>query len=115
MTVLNTIVAEQLSAFKAAVDARIKGGDKKDDALLKELQKLIKEHTGHHFEGNGYGDEWVKEAKKRGLSNSPTRPRITGLGPQRGGGLFSSLGVFHGRAPRPSGSGVRELHHEASD
>ena len=44
----------------------IKGGDKKDDALLKELQRLIKEHKDIRFEGNGYGDAWVKEAKKRG-------------------------------------------------
>ena len=69
MTVLNTIVAEQLNMFKASVDARIKGGDKKDDAILKELQHLIKESKAIRFEGNGYGDEWVKEAKKRGLSN----------------------------------------------
>ena len=95
MTVLNTIVAEQLNAFKAAVDARIKGGDKKDDALLKELQKLIKEHKAIRFEGNGYGDEWVKEAKKRGLSNltdTPTALQVWGR--KEVASLFSSLGVL---------------------
>ena len=95
MTVLNTIVAEQLNAFKAAVDARIKGGDKKDDALLKELQKLIKEHKAIRFEGNGYGDEWVKEAKKRGLSNltdTPTALQVWGR--KEVAELFSSLGVL---------------------
>ena len=74
MTVLNTIVAEQLNLFKVAVDARIKGGDKKDDALLKELQKLIKESKAIRFEGNGYGEAWLKEAKKRGLSNLTDTP-----------------------------------------
>jgi glutamine synthetase len=74
MTVLNTIVAEQLEEFKTEVDARMAGGDKKDDALLKELQKLICESKAIRFEGNGYGEEWVKEAKKRGLSNLHTAP-----------------------------------------
>ena len=74
MTVLNTIVAEQLNDFKAAVDARIASGDKKDDAILKELQKLIAESKAIRFEGNGYSDEWVKEAEKRGLSNLRTTP-----------------------------------------
>jgi len=95
MTVLNTIVAEQLNAFKAAVDARIKGGDKKDDALLKELQQLITEHKAIRFEGNGYGDEWVKEAKKRGLSNltdTPTALQVWGR--KEVAELFSSLGVL---------------------
>ena len=72
MTVLNTIVAEQLNKFKASVDARIKKGDGKDEAILKELQFLIKQSKNIRFEGNGYGEEWVKEAKKRGLSNMRT-------------------------------------------
>ena len=74
MTVLNTIVAEQLSLFKTSVDARIKKGEGKDEAILKELQALIKQSKAIRFEGNGYGDEWVKEAKKRGLSNMRTSP-----------------------------------------
>jgi len=69
MAVLNTIMAEQLNMFKDAVDARIAGGDKKDEALLKEIQKLIKESKAIRFEGNGYGQEWVDEAVRRGLSN----------------------------------------------
>ncbi|MGC6532994.1 MAG: glutamine synthetase III [Flavobacteriales bacterium] len=69
MIVINTIVAEQLGDFKKSVDARIAKGDKRDEALLKELQKLIKESKKIRFEGDGYSDDWVKEAKKRGLSN----------------------------------------------
>ncbi len=75
MMVLNTIVAKQLEAFKVAVDARIKKGDKKDEAILKELQSLIKKSKKIRFEGNGYGDEWVAEAEKRGLSNLKDTPR----------------------------------------
>ena len=95
MTVLNTIVAEQLNAFKAAVDARIKDGDKKDDALLKELQQLIKDHKAIRFEGNGYGDAWVKEAKKRGLSNLADTPTALAVwGRKEVADLFASLGVL---------------------
>lgn len=75
MIALNTIVAKQLQLFKVSVDTRIKNGTKKDEAILKELQKLIKESKKIRFEGNGYGDEWVKEAEKRGLSNFKNTPR----------------------------------------
>ncbi len=75
MIALNTIVAKQLQLFKVSVDARIVAGEKKDEAILKELQKLIIESKNIRFEGNGYGDEWVKEAKNRGLSNFKNTPR----------------------------------------
>ena len=74
MIVLNTIMAEQLKKFKVAVDKRIAAGNGKDEAILKELQLLIKESKNIRFEGNGYGEEWVKEAKKRGLSNLKDTP-----------------------------------------
>lgn len=74
MFVLNTIVAKQLKDFKVAVDARMEKGDGKDEAILKELQLLIKESKKIRFEGNGYGDEWVKEAEKRGLNNFKDTP-----------------------------------------
>lgn len=75
MTVLNTIVAQQLIDFKKNVDGQIAQGEKKDEAILRELQVLIKESKKIRFEGNGYGEEWVKEAKKRGLSNLKDTPR----------------------------------------
>lgn len=75
MIVLNTIMAKQLGDFKVNVDARIKKGDSKDEAILKELQQMIKDSKKIRFEGNGYGEEWVKEAKKRGLSNLKDTPR----------------------------------------
>jgi len=74
MIVLNTIVAQQLKDFKVSVDKRIKSGDGKDEAILKELQALIKDSKKIRFEGNGYGEEWVVEAKKRGLSNLKDTP-----------------------------------------
>ena len=74
MITLNTIVASRLNQFKKDVDARIAKGDDKDEAILKELQRLIKVSKTIRFEGNGYSDEWVKEAAKRGLSNLKDTP-----------------------------------------
>ncbi|MFT5336033.1 MAG: glutamine synthetase [Sphingobacteriales bacterium] len=74
MIALNTIVAKQLMTFKKDVDNRIEAGEKKDEALIKEIQKLIIESKKIRFEGNGYGDEWVVEAEKRGLSNLRDTP-----------------------------------------
>ncbi len=75
MTILNTIVADQLNTFKIDVDKLIKKGEKKDVAILTVLKRYIKESKNIRFEGNGYSDEWEKEAKSRGLSNIKTTPK----------------------------------------
>ncbi|WP_347175194.1 glutamine synthetase III [Polaribacter uvawellassae] len=75
MTVLNTIVAKQLKDFKIEVDALIKSKNlKKDEAIFNVLREYIKASKKIRFEGNGYGEEWEIEAKKRGLSNNKTTP-----------------------------------------
>ena len=95
MTVLNTIMAQQLREFKIAVDARIEKGDKKDEALLKEVQKLIKQSKAIRFEGNGYGQEWVEEAAKRGLSNLMDTPSALSVWERKETiALFEEVGVL---------------------
>ncbi|MCB0380650.1 MAG: glutamine synthetase III [Flavobacteriales bacterium] len=95
MIALNVIVAKQLMIFKKSVDARINKGEKKDEAILKELQKLIKESKKIRFEGNGYGEEWVKEAKKRGLANLKDTPRaLKVMEAKETKKLFKDLGIF---------------------
>jgi glutamine synthetase len=74
MMVLNTMVADQLTHFKKEVDVLIDKGTKKDEAILKVLRQYIVDSANIRFEGNGYGDEWKKEAKRRGLSNIETTP-----------------------------------------
>jgi glutamine synthetase len=75
MTVLNTIVAKQLKEFKKEVDSLIDAKNlKKDEAIFNVLREYIKESKKIRFEGDGYGESWVKEAKKRGLSNHKTTP-----------------------------------------
>lgn len=75
MIALNTIMADQLIDFKKKIDIRLAKGQKKDDAILSELQVMIKDSKSVRFEGNGYSDEWVVEAKKRGLSNLIDTPQ----------------------------------------
>lgn len=75
MTVLNSIVARQLMDFKTEVDALIDSkGLKKDEAIFNVLREYIKTSRNILFEGNGYGDDWQKEAEKRGLSNNKNTP-----------------------------------------
>ena len=75
MTVLNSIVARQLIDFKTATDELINAkGLKKDEAVFNVLREYIKTSRNILFEGNGYGDDWQTEAKKRGLSNNKNTP-----------------------------------------
>ena len=75
MTVLNSIVARQLIDFKSEVDTLIATkGLKKDEAIFNVLREYIKTSRNILFEGNGYGEDWQAEAKKRGLSNNKNTP-----------------------------------------
>ena len=95
MIVINTIMANQLQNFKKDVDARIAKGESKDEAILKELQKMIKESKKIRFEGNGYGEEWVKEAEKRGLRNLKDTPRALKVwGDKKVADLFDKQSVL---------------------
>jgi glutamine synthetase len=69
MITLNTVVANQLIQFKKDVDALIEKDVKKDEAIFQILKKYIIASKKIRFEGNGYGQEWIEEAAKRGLSN----------------------------------------------
>jgi glutamine synthetase len=77
MIALNTAVAQQLKEFKTEVDKLINKGIKKDEAIFQILKKYIVESKKILFEGNGYSEEWVLEAEKRGLSNIKDMPQAT--------------------------------------
>lgn len=69
--VLNTAVAEELKQFADTLEA----AENFNDALHKLIKKVISEHKRIIFNGNGYDDEWIKEAtEKRGLLNLKTTP-----------------------------------------
>src|SRR5690349_4451632 len=75
MTVLNLIVAEQLDHFYNAVNTQIEKGEEKRLAIVNVLRQYIKESKDVRFEGDGYSEEWVKEAAKRKLGNVKNAPR----------------------------------------
>jgi glutamine synthetase len=98
MTILNMIVADQLKKFKYDVDKLIKKGEKKDVALLMVIKKYIKESKNIRFEGNGYSEEWEKEAESRGLSNFKTTPKaLDAILSEKSAILFEDTGVFSKR------------------
>ena len=97
MTVLNSIVAKQLKDFKIEVDALIIKKDlKMDEAVFNILREYIKKSKSILFEGNGYGDAWEKEAKKRGLSNNKSTPEaLKAKISKKALDLYKDLGVMN--------------------
>jgi len=69
MIALNTAMADQLEKFYKEVQVKIKSGIKRDEAIFQVLKQYIIESKKIVFEGNGYSDDWVVEAKERGLTN----------------------------------------------
>lgn len=78
MIVLNTIIADQLKQFKKDVDGLINSGLDKDESIFIVLRDYIKLSKRILFEGNGYSEEWIEEAKNRGLSNINNTPDALG-------------------------------------
>ncbi|MBQ9712251.1 MAG: glutamine synthetase III [Bacteroidales bacterium] len=77
MTTLNTAVAEQLLDFKAAVDKELAGGKTLGVAVMDVLKPIIASVIDVVcFDGNGYTDEWLKEAERRGLDIETNVPRM---------------------------------------
>ena len=76
MIALNAAMAEALTSFKERVDKKIAAGENKVSAILEVLKDDIKTCKPVRFDGNGYSDEWVKEAEKRGLDVEKSCPII---------------------------------------
>ena len=104
MIALNSAVAEALVNFKKRVDAKIPELEKKlagtehtatFHAIIDVLREDIKTCKPIRFDGNGYSDEWVAEAEKRGLDVEKSCPKIFEryLDPESIA-MFESLGVM---------------------
>ena len=97
--ILNTIVAE---AFDIIADKLSNvPAEKFHEELQNLLQKIVKEHKRVIFNGNGYTDEWVEEAAKRGLPNTrTTMEALQALTKKENVALFEKYGVFNKRKVR---------------
>ncbi len=98
MTVLNTIVGNQLIEFKKEVDSMIEKGEKKEVAIINLLRRYISEAKSIVFEGNGYSDEWKEEAARRGLKNIASTPEALDVYvDEHSVKLFEKYGIFSHR------------------
>ena len=89
--VLNTIVAE---SFREIAD-ELEKADNFDMACHDMIKKLFTEHHRIVFNGNGYSDEWVEEAERRGLPNIKSMvDAVPALTAPKAIKLFESFGVF---------------------
>jgi glutamine synthetase len=95
MTVLNTIMAETLKGFKKDVDALIEKGEKKEIAIMHIIREYIVASEKILFEGDGYSEEWEKEAEKRGLANVKTTPlALDAMVTEKAKHLFESNNIY---------------------
>jgi glutamine synthetase len=95
MITLNTIVAAQLKEFKETVDKKIGNGVKKEEAIFEVLKDYIKKSKSIRFEGNGYSEEWKRDAEKRGLDCETSVPLIIDANTTKESiELFESTGVL---------------------
>jgi glutamine synthetase len=91
MTVMNTIVADTMAQITAWI--REAGGG--PDAVFKAIKRAIKESSPARFDGNGYSDEWVVEAERRGLKNLRKTPEaLAELRAEANVAVFVRLGVL---------------------
>ncbi len=92
--VLNTIVAEAFDEIATKLEALPKAGFQK--GLQKILQSIVKAHKRVIFNGDGYKENWKKEAAKRGLPNLPNTPAaLEPLKDPKNIELFKKYGVFN--------------------
>ena len=76
MIALNAAMAEALTNFKERVDAKMAAGENKISAILEVLKDDIRTCKPIRFDGNGYSEEWVKEAARRGLDVERSCPVV---------------------------------------
>lgn len=76
LIVLNTAVAEALVNFKTRVDALISLGEEPTHAIIDILREDIRTCKPIQFEGNGYSEEWMEEAQRRGLDCETSCPLV---------------------------------------
>ncbi len=74
IAVVNTVVAESMNAIALMIQDEQKKTKNFEAAVLAVLARVIKQTKNIQFEGNNYSQEWVEEAKRRGLQNEPSSP-----------------------------------------
>jgi glutamine synthetase len=95
ITLLHAAVAEAIDEITGKLRETLKKTKNVNDAVLKVVRDAFKETSAVRFEGNNYSDEWVAEAKKRGLLNLRRTPEaLAQLTTKNGRGVLTSLGIL---------------------
>ena len=95
ITVINTIIAESLDYVAEEIKRSGATGKDFNASVLQVISKLVKETRDIRFEGNNYAEDWVREAKKRGLVNtSATYKALEALIKKENISLFEKYKVF---------------------
>jgi glutamine synthetase len=92
---VNAAVAGAIGEITEQIRAEMKNTKNAEDAALKVVRKVFKQTSAVRFEGNNYSDEWVKEAKKRGLLNLRRSPEaLEQLVTKESRALLTGLKIF---------------------
>lgn len=95
VTLLNCAVADGIQEITAALEAKMKTAKSKEEAIFAVVKDAIQETKHVRFEGNGYSEEWVIEADKRGLPHLKTTPEaLHEIVSAKSMKLLTSLNVF---------------------
>jgi len=99
LTVLNAAVADQLREYKAALDKELAAGKSFEVAVMDSLKPIIASIIDVVcFDGNGYSEEWVREAARRGLDIRTCVPElIAAYADPQSVAMFERTGVFSAR------------------
>jgi glutamine synthetase len=117
---LNAVVADAIGEITEQLREELRQTPKVDDAVLKVVRRAFQETAAIRFEGNGYSQDWVEEAERRGLPNCRRAPQaLEQLVTEQSRALFTSLGIltevelqsrFHVRVERYVKDLLIELH-----
>jgi glutamine synthetase len=95
VTLVNAAVADGFSEITESLKAKLKTSKTQEAAVLEVIREATQETRAIRFEGNGYSEEWVKEAAKRGLLNLRKTPEaLAELVSEKSRKTLAALGVF---------------------
>ncbi len=95
IAIINTIITESLDYIAEQIKKTVSTGKDFNASVLQVVSKIVKETKHIRFEGNNYSEEWVKEAKKRGLPNIiSTYASLEALTKKENTALFEKYKVF---------------------
>ena len=95
VTLVNAAIADGIAEITATLKTKMAGGSKRDQAVLETVREAIRDTRAIRFEGNGYSDEWVREASKRSLPNLRKTPEaLAQLKEKVTVSAVTGLGVF---------------------